>query len=151
MNTFDKFIMWAAILLSGIAIVLTVGIAVHGSNTQPQLLGEAGTRFPHGLYIGAQSAGVPIIDAVLTGTCNLFGSTDAAPATSTTQTSCSAPGVLPGDKVFVNLASTTLGFTVAGASASSSNDFIAVSLLNLAGGASQITKVGTSTQYFIFR
>lgn len=96
------------------------------------------------------------ISKLLTGTCDLVGDTaDAVIASGKAAASCLAPGVVAGDKVFVQLATSTnpnLGsLIVEGSNASSTSGYIAITLLNASTTATQITKFGTSTKYFILR
>ncbi len=159
-------------IVIGVVCGLVIGAVLVTTFGGSEAFGSPGTYFPHGLRAGTffsldsgtsatssgslaiGSSGTPL-SKVLFGTCNLFSSGDTIAATSSVIASCSAPGVVAGDKVFVNLATSTAGnndqYAIVGASASSSADFIAVQLLNLSGGASQTTKAGTSTQYLILR
>lgn len=152
MNTFDKFIMWAAALLSGIAIILTVGIAVHGNTTQPQLLGEAGTRFPHGIYVGSQSAAVPIINAYLSGNMACTGASNSIPSQKTLTFDCPVTGVLPTDTAIqVTPASTTpTGILIQTVYASSTNPgFLELVLFNASTTAAQLSTGATGTVPYI--
>lgn len=153
----EKINKWLPILTALAVVVMAVMLV--GGNSQPESLGA--TRFGHGIALTGASDTFTLgssgteMSAMLTGTCDLFSSGDTISATSSVIASCLATGVTAGDKVFVQLATSTAGnadqYAVVGASASSSADFIAVQLLNLSGGASQTTKAGTSTQFWVVR
>lgn len=92
---------------------------------------------------------------VLSGTCNLTSDSSIA-ATSTGTGSCSTPGTVAGDRVFVSLSTTTTKLaaqysligTVAG------TDTTTVRLLNLTGTSavpSATNGLGSSTQYYVYR
>jgi hypothetical protein len=167
-------------LILGVALVVVSALLVVSYNGQEDTVGATpGTNaienyVPAILYNGGYYSALPIqtsstitaadftvgsggtnISKILSGTCDLFSSGDTIAATSSVIASCAATGVAAGDKVFVNLATSTAGvadnWAIVGASASSSANFIAVQLLNLSGGASQTTKAGTSTQYFVIK
>lgn len=152
-------------IIVGIAIVavLVVGFILgtlggHEATPTPAPVKDLGavvydfSNLAGGIRVGMNGSS---IRAIYSGTCNLFSAGDTIAATSSVIASCLAPGVIAGDRVFVSLATSTAGnndnFVAIGASASSSSGYIAVSLLNLAGGASQTTKAGTSTQYWVVR
>lgn len=89
------------------------------------------------------------------GTCNLVGSPEAMTATTTNYATCAATGVVAGDTVFVQLASSTAqslyGVIVESAYASTTSGSITVRLRNLTGSSLGVTAIGTSTQYLILR
>lgn len=89
------------------------------------------------------------LQQVITGTCNLVGGTIAA--TSSSAATCAVTGVQSGDLVFATLATSTAGAVLTGARASTTSGYITVRLLNLTGGASSVSALGSSTAYFIVR
>lgn len=86
---------------------------------------------------------------VIKGTCDLVGGTIAA--TSSASADCAVTGVKDGDLVFATLATSTAGGVITGARASSTDGYITVRLLNLAGGSKHTTFFGTSTAFVIIR
>ena len=89
------------------------------------------------------------------GTCNLIG-TPTIVATSTQAMDCSVSGVVVGDTVFVQLATTTpstfQGWRIMGANASSTSGYLTVKLSNQTGAdAVPPITVTSSVQYLILR
>lgn len=94
------------------------------------------------------SSGSPLTQ-IIKGTCNLVGGTVAA--TSSAPADCAVTGVVDGDLVFAQLATSTAGGAITGARASTTAGYITVRLMNLAGAAKDTTYFGTSTEYWIVR
>lgn len=90
-------------------------------------------------------------------TCDLIGSGVSQTASTTAVYDCLASGVVPGDKVVAQLASSTvavgLGWSIVGAKASSTAGYITVILANLTGATKvpAATSVGSSTAYYAWR
>jgi hypothetical protein len=104
-----------------------------------------------GLKVGSTGTSVT---KMITGTCNLSGyaGNDTIAADAIATTSCAVTGVLTsGDKVFVSLPATANSVVVQAAVASSTAGNITVVLLNATSSANQVTRVGSSTQYWIVR
>lgn len=103
------------------------------------------------------------LTAFLKGTCTLgtlgAASIDASHAASTTKSyDCPVTGARSGDTVIAQIATSssntlTNGWVVVGARASSTNDYISVTISNLTGAAAvpSATRVGSSTSYIILR
>lgn len=151
-----------------IALVIILGLV--GGNHQSGNLGAASTTNLPSLAVAQLNVGSGCGDAftscvgtgitsLITGTCNLVGqgNVDTMNGVQVATTSCAVTGELTGDKVFVQLnqASTTnpgaWPAVVQSAYASSSSGAITVVLYNSTTTASQVTKIGSSTQYFIVR
>lgn len=151
-----------------IAVIVVAIIAV-GGYIYPQVtnrVGSINTNFTNigvtGLSVGSTcgdnytSCNGTAISKILTGTCNLIGgSSDTIAASGKKSAYCAVAGVVAGDKVFANLATSTdpnVGSVVVlGSSASSTSGYIEVTLLNASTTATQVTRFGTSTQYLIIR
>jgi hypothetical protein len=92
------------------------------------------------------------LSKVITGTCNIVIGTLAT--SSVGSGACAATGAVAGDKVFVSLASTTIaGFSLVGASASSTADQLVVVIYNDTVSATTTipTTVKNNAQYLIVR
>lgn len=146
-----------------VAILIAVGsYFVHGAT----MFGSTGTRFPNGLSTSAISPGVgklligsagTNIGTVVFSACNLVG-TDASQAASTTVPyDCAVTGVLSGDVVFAELASSTArggssSWAINAAKASTTAGFVTVLLTNNGPAATpSVTAVGSSTSIFTIR
>lgn len=90
------------------------------------------------------------------GTCALLGANTAQGATTTAPYDCAVAGVLPGDTIMAQAATTSAnGWIIVGANASSTPGYITFDLFN-GSGASRApsaggNQVGSSTQYLILR
>ena len=128
-----------------------VGIA---SSSPYVALGITGTTTSSlGMVIG--TAGTPV-NQFLRGSCSLIYTSSLVAATTTANFDCAVTGVLNGDQVLVTPATTTtqvfLGFRVVGASASSTANFITISVSNMTGVAAQIPlNIASSTAYIVVR
>lgn len=144
-------------VISIVALVvgLILGASLVASTTkspEPVLGGLVNTnptQFTAGVSVGNSSP--TLISKILTGTCNLTAPTDTLVAYTPKVAFCAVTGVVAGDKVFMQLATTTTSVHITGSSASSTNGYINATLFNATTTASQVTAVGTSTQYFIVR
>lgn len=110
------------------ALELNDGLMVTASSTQL-----------NSLKIGLGGGSNGTLSSVLTGTCTFIGTTLSVAATTTQAFDCAVTGARAGDNVFVQLATSTPtlneGWTVVGANASTTNDFITIKLFNGIGAA----------------
>lgn len=114
-----------------------------------------GTAFPHGISIGNPATlGInpTNIKTFLGGTCSLIASSFTVAASSTVAMDCAVTGVTPTDLVFGQLASSTQiglgGWSVRGASASSTPGFITFSIVNGTGASNIIpANLASTTKY----
>lgn len=110
---------------------------------------EVGTD---GFAVGTSSP--TTITKILAGTCNLSTSQGALEATSTDDFYCAAPGVNPGDVIFVQLpraGATTGGGFVTEYAVATATDMIGVGIFNATGAAtSSFAQATTSVNYFVF-
>lgn len=95
------------------------------------------------------------VGPIISKTCSLAANTFTIAATSTALFDCAVTGVVSGDNVFVQSATTTgafgAGWLVAGAIASSTSGFVSVSIYN-GTGASAVVPAGiaSSTRVLVF-
>ena len=135
-----------------LVIALAVGVISYVQRSNPSVAGN------YNLNIAYFNAGVKIGPALKTlsnftfGTCNLVGPTT-IPATSTRDFSCVATGVKSGDIVQISPPATQAnGFTVLGASASTTNGYITVRMQNASTTGTTLPTNSTSTfQWEAFR
>ena len=157
----NKNIVYGAIAITFIVAVLALVVGIGGTakhnvgaiTTNLASLGLADLSVGSGCDSSYSSCTGSDLTKMLTGTCNLFGTSDALVAYTPKVASCLATGVRSGDKIFVSLASTTNAgmVSVLATAASSSNDYIAVVLDSATTTVTSITAVGTSTQYWVIR
>ncbi|HEY4508753.1 MAG TPA: hypothetical protein VJC13_00505 [Candidatus Paceibacterota bacterium] len=132
-----------------------VGIA---SSSPYVALGVTGTTTSSlGVVVG--SAGTPINQA-LRGSCALIYTSSLVTASSTKAFDCAVTGVLKGDQVFVQAATTTSAvaansfgaFIITGASASSTAGYITIQITNFTGVVADVPReIASSTSYWIIR
>lgn len=148
-----------------VALIVVAIIAIGGYSYPSSLIqgGESlgastpGTRFPHGITIGLPTSSPTNVSLILAGTCNFVGMDVSQTATTTSSYDCAVPGIIAGDIIQLQPATTTpttnLGWRVNGANASSTAGFITAAWMNLTGGNAipSVSKVGSSTQYYVFR
>ena len=105
------------------------------------------------------------VSQIITGSCALTGMNVSQTATTTSPYDCAVTGVVAGDFVVAQLATTTAvanlthqaanaGWVVMGAEASSTNGYITVSIGNFTGTArapASSPGLGSTTNYIIFR
>lgn len=127
--------------------------ASYFGGTATTTISTAGAIATPSLQVGLTSG--TAITQIIKGTCSLVSDASIA-ATSTGTGTCATVGSLAGDKVFINLATTTTKvaaqYAIVGAVAGT--DTTTVRLLNLTGGAavpSATDGLGSSTQYMIIR
>ncbi len=157
----NKLITWALGAIAMVALILSVAGLV-GGNQSVQLGAEGDSNFTNLVTSGAVTVGSTLtvgssgsaLSKVVTGTCNLaaYGS-DALVAFTPEVAYCAATGVVSGDKVFVEMASTTniAPVLILSSLASSTSGYIDVNLYLSTTTASSITAVGTSTRFLIVR
>ncbi len=156
----NKFIVWG-IGIVGVIAVLALIVAVGGnSQSNGGTFGAFGTRFPHGIAVGSgatvgtdgtftvgtSGSNVSFVKAT---TCDLVGG--AVLATTSVAADCAVTGVVAGDLVFTNLATSSALAYIYGARASSTAGYITVKLFNMTGGTSDVSKFGSSTAVLVFR
>lgn len=143
---------------------IVIGIIAIGGYFFPKLvnLGASGdintvpVKFIQGLTVGNPSNGADRYTFVASGTCSLLANFSIT-ATTTRSVDCVASEAKSGDIVFVNLARSTAmaqQYVVRASSASTTNGYISVDLLNLTGATAVPTATsgfGSSTVYQIFR
>lgn len=158
----------ASVVTSIIVAVLALSVAPSApKNGNLGVIETTKATFGQGFVTNARSTSIfngtvavgsstAAISKILFGKCNLVGDTsDAVIASGKAAASCNAPGVRAGDNVLLRFSTTTnpnIGsLVIEGASASSTNDYIAATILNASTTATQISRFGTSTQYMIIR
>jgi hypothetical protein len=158
----------SVIAIVAVVVGVVIGYFVFHTSTQQALVGAVGPKLaenydPYIKYNGGYVSNLPIqigannggtaLNPIISGTCNLFGGTDAIPAYTVVQASCAVPNFTPSatgmDSIYVDLASSTKSVLEVGSAASSSAGYINVSLYNATSTASAISSVGTSTDYLI--
>lgn len=133
-----------------LVIGLLIGIAVTGSNGKS--LGGTVENFPtnfvNGLYVGNLGS---YIKQVNEGTCTLTGITTVATSAVGSAT-CAATGVKSGDLVQVRAPSTiTYGWQIVGASASTTDGYITVTVSNTSATTTVPTTTKSGVQYLTTR
>lgn len=95
------------------------------------------------------------LGAVMAGTCSLIANSYTVAASSTVQMDCAITGVVSTDGVFAQFASSTPGFggwSIRGASASSTAGFATISVVNGTGGSSLMpASIASTTKYIVLR
>lgn len=134
------------------AVLVIIGlVSFTGSNAS---LGGTVENFPswytNGIKIGASNK---LISNLTFGTCTLTGASTLAVGTSSAlKMSCTATGVKSGDNVRVQLASTApAAWSVIGASASTTNGFLEVTINNQSATTTIPSTVTAGLQYSAFR
>lgn len=97
------------------------------------------------------------VGPIITGTCALIlPGTNTATASTSISMDCAVTGVVSGDTVFASFATSSaitntaaLGWSVAGASASSTSGFITLRINNNTGANNVPSPVGSTTQYIV--
>lgn len=156
-----------ALALVAVVIAIASVLMVNGvSSTVNTALGDSaptagattpGSRFPHGITVGnpAVLGGNPTnLGKLLFGTCSLIAPSFTVAATSTMPMDCAITGVTPTDGAFAQFATSTAttygGWSVRGASASSTAGYITVSVVNGTGASAVIpASIASSTKYII--
>lgn len=98
----------------------------------------------------------PAIPKILEGTCSLIAPSYSVVASTSVAMDCAVTGVVKGDVVFAQFASSTAatggpGWEVVGASASTTSGFITLSITNGTGGTVIIpASLASSTQYLVY-
>lgn len=157
--------------------LIAVAIIAIGGYFYPHIvssLGATGTRFPNGLAVGTTASVTQnkmtignsgtAIGNLIFGTCSLTLSQGTASFTQTGTTTaaydCSATGVIAGDNVFAQLATSTIsttgvigGWTIEGVSASTTADSIRINIRNNTGLSSLIPQsiASSSVKWFVLR
>lgn len=93
---------------------------------------------------------------IMTGTCSLIASSFTVAASTTVGMDCAITGVVPTDGVFAQFATSTQigsgGWSIRGASASSTAGFITMSVVNATGASNVIpASVASTTKYIVLR
>lgn len=159
----NKIILWVIGAVAILALIISIGNSVGGSNQSVPLRGVTNydTIKATGIAIGSGCADSystctgSSITQMFTGTCSLVSNSSIA-ATSTGTGTCSITGLTAGDKVFVSLATTTTKIaaqwaiigTVAG------TDSATIRLYNGTGAdavPAATNGFGSSTQYWVVR
>lgn len=160
----NKTFQWLGI---GLALILSF-VALVGGNQSAATpnLGQAGTRFPHGISVGLPSSSPTNLALILSGTCVGIvgpGATAQVVASTTGVFDCVIPGIIPGDTVDFSFATSTLSspqwgatssnWEVQGGSASTTAGFGTVRVVNQTGGNAALSGSGiaSSTSYQVFR
>ena len=101
----NKIILWVI----GVVAVAALALSLVGDSNQSVLLGANGTRFPNGLSTGQASTSPTMINKVLEGAFTNTSCSGAATQAATTSTTydCAVTGVLPGDRVWLTMGSST--------------------------------------------
>lgn len=142
--------------LVAIVIAIVSIFSVHSLGGQVAGSTTPGTRFVHGLTIGNPAVlgtNPTNLSKLLMGTCSLISGAYNIAASSTVAMDCAITGVVSTDGVFAQFATSTnavQGWSVAGASASSTAGYITLSVVNGTGAAAIIpASVASSTKYII--
>lgn len=91
------------------------------------------------------------------GTCSVIGATSGIVASTSIALDCAVTGVVTGDTVFAQFATSTpsatgMGWLITRASASTTSGFITLSVTNGTGGTANLSaSLGSSTKYLILR
>lgn len=93
---------------------------------------------------------------IMTGICSLIAPSFTVSASSTVPMDCAITGVVPTDGVFAQFASSTAatfgGWSIRGASASSTAGFVTISVVNGSGGTGVIpASIASTTKYIVLR
>jgi len=150
-NTIKVFILVAVLV---VGFVLGTLSGYKATPAQPQELGSVTfdkANLSGGVVVGQSGT---YITKIIQGTCNLVGvGSDTISGANYRQATCTAPGVVSGDKAQIDLPYISGSMVLlAGATASTTNGYITVQLYNASSTvASQVTKIGTSTSYFVTR
>lgn len=148
-----------------VAIIIAI-IAFSLPQTQNDL-GAFGTRFPSGIAVGSGASvdtlgtlsvgddGTQVTEMIV-GKCTLIMSSFTVTASTTAAADCAVTGVVSGDTVFAQFATSTtafLGWSIGQVSASSTSGFITMRVANNIGVASVIpaSLASSSVQYLIVR
>jgi hypothetical protein len=144
------------VIALGLVVALTLGFA--GLNPSTANLGGSGgyealqVWFGNGFKVGPQGTAV---NQLIKGTCSLIASSFTIPATTTVATDCAVTGVLSGDLVFSNFATSSAangGWLVVSASASSTSGYITLRIQNNTGLSAVIpASLASGTPYLILR
>lgn len=160
---------WVAIV---IALIACVGTFFASPSPSGPTAGENGTRYPHGVSVGYTSSspggvaptdgkltigvtGTPLAD-VKAGTCSLIASSYTVAASSTVPMDCAIANVVSTDVPFAQFATSSTatfgGWSIRGASASTTAGFITISVVNGTGASGVIpASIASSTKYFVMR
>lgn len=162
-------------VLAVVAIVIAILVGFFALTSQGASVGDFGTRFPNGLAVGSTARVTQnkltvgnsgnALGNVLFGTCTLWAPANTIAASTTQLVECNGnttggltaiSGILPGDKVFVTLGTTTAtsnGLVLAGAQASTTaNGYITMRLTNLTGATFTWTALASSSvPYLVVR
>jgi len=140
--------------IAGLVIVgIVVGLVIAGLTTQNNVGGiynNVTNEFYSGVRVGTNPKTLKEV-----GTCQLIGTDASQPASSTRPYDCIVANAQSGDFVMAELSRgttlTSLGWSVIGAQASTTNGYITVLIANQTGGARtpSTDAVGSSTPYFV--
>lgn len=148
--------LWIAVVV--VAIIAVIGVFSPASHAVSKFLGGVTN------YDEVDSSAIKVGPAAMAtrlsglafGVCNLIATNYTVAASSTVPMDCALTGVVPTDGVFAQFASSTAtsfgGWSVRGASASSTAGFITISVVNGTGGAALIPQsIASTTKYIILR
>lgn len=150
------YVALAAVVIAVIACFLP-GAGSESQTPQPGSITN-GTNYKYGISVGntASLGVVPTNFAkILAGSCSLIASTYTIAASSTLGMDCAVTGVVSTDLVFAESATSTAGFgtgwSITGASASSTANFITVTVSNGTGASGVIpASIASSTKYQVY-
>lgn len=142
-----------------VAVILAIGSFLsHPSATEVRSTGSVttGTAFPHGVTIGAPASSPTNMANVIFGACSLIASSFTVAASSTAGMDCAVPGTVATDGVFAQFATSTTigsgGWSIRGASASSTAGFITISVANGTGASGILpASIASTTKYIVLR
>lgn len=155
-----------------VLVAIVIAIGGYFFPAIQHLAGEVGTRFPNGLSVGNSTTvpggvaptqgkltigltGTPL-GQVMASTCALIANSYTVAASSTVPMDCAVTNALSTDLVFAQFATSTQigqgGWAVRGSSASSTNGFITITVVNSTGASNLIpASVASTTKYIILR
>lgn len=152
----DSIARWGSL----IAIVIALATAATFFFSQPAAPTAGGittgTAFPHGISVGLAAIAPTNVKDIHIGRCSLIAANYVSLSATTTLTAdCAVTGVVAGDIVEAQFATSTGqvygGWIVTGASASTTSGFISISYHNGTGAAATIpAAIASTTQYEIF-